>query len=333
MTTVMMDACLIQSFSARIYLTSSQNLSVLIGLGLTSPVILVLNLTLIFCLVKTKELRKASGVLLLLLSISDCSIGAVAIPLQIVLFGPFKGQHACTLECAAHAFAYFTSHFSGYLIAVITFQRSVYIDPHLKSQNVPAKFLVKKTGLIMLVTVTVIVTIAETLASVIFYHKFVVRLVLTIIDSVTIAYVYVTYFWMYFKVWRFSKGIIVKQRQKVTRSETSEDRLVKTVALILMSAAMCCFPFIILLGLKWKRQRNGRTVSTDLHFAIYLSYILVYSNSAINVAMIIFRSTKMRKYIISLLRGKPKRVDTLQRRHGNQFQGFKASGCHPFLDF
>ena len=48
------------------------------------------------------------------------------------------------------------------------------------------------------------------------------------------------------------------------------------------------------------------TVSKDLQFSIYLSFILVYSNLAINAAMIIFRSTKMRKYIISLLQGKAK---------------------------
>ena len=102
------------------------------------------------------------------------------------MFGPFNGRLACALERATYACAYFTTRFSGYLIVVITFQRYVYINPHQKSQNLSARCLVKKTGLIMLVTVTFIVTIAETLASVIFYHKFVARLVLTIIDSVKI---------------------------------------------------------------------------------------------------------------------------------------------------
>ena len=308
-----MDTCLVQSFTNRINLTWLENLSIILGLSVTCPVILILNSILIICLVKTKELRNAHGVLLLLLSVSDCFIGLVTIPLQIVLFTLFRKHPACTMESISHAFSYSTIHFSGYMIAVISFHRNVHINPNLTLQNGISRFLVKKTGLTILVVVTVIVTFIQTLVSVILYDKFIPRLVLAIIDAVIITYVFVTYFWVYFKVWNFSKTITTAQIQPGGTADVREYPLAKTVALILISAAVCFFPYNILVGLRWRRQRQGREVSIGIQYGIYLSLILLYCNSAINAAIIIFRSTKVREYIASVL-GKRRegRSDTMR---------------------
>ena len=300
--TLTMDDCNVQSFSARINLTSAQNLSILIGNSITGPVILVLNLILIICLAKTKQLRKAHGVLLLLLSISDCLIGFLAIPLHILIFSVFKTYPVCTLEFTPHAVGYFTAHFSGYMIAVISFQRNVHINPHIQPQNGFSRLLAKKTGLTILVLVTLLVTSAETLVSVTLHDKFIPRLVLKIIDSVIIIYVYVTYFWMCFKVWRFSKRNTAKQIRNRVSTKTSEDRLATTVALILIYTALCYFPYNILIGVRYKRQRNGEKISIDMQFVIYLTLTVLQFNSAINAAIVMWRSTKIRKYLISLFK-------------------------------
>ena len=313
--------CLVESYAARTNLTTLQNLTVVIGLSVISPIIIVLNLLLIIGLAKTKELRNAPGILLLLLSISDCLIGLVSIPIQIVLFTAFKTHPACTLEYMTHAVGHFTGHFSGYMIAVISFQRNVLINPNLKPRNCFSSFLVKKRGLMVLVAVTFVVTLAETIVSVIFYYEFIARLMLSILDSVIFAYVYVTYFWVYFKVWRFSKKITEKQTKKKTTIRAHEDRLAKTVALILIATAICYLPYQITVGMRWTKMRDRQKPSMELRFGIYLSLIVLYCNSAVNAAIIIWRSRKIRIYIRSIFKGISR--GSHDRRGGGELQGLR----------
>ena len=297
-----MDACLVQTFADRTNLTGPRNLSVVLSLSVSGAVILILNSILIICLVKTKELKNPRGFLLLILSISDCFIGLMTIPLQMVLFTVFKEHRVCTMESIAHAAAYFTSHFSGHIIAIISFQRNVHINPRLKPPNMFSRFLAKKSRVMILVIFSFMVTLTETLVTVFMYDKFIARLVLTIIDSVIIVYVYVTYFWMYFKVRSFSSKTTTGQKVQTGRTvKKSEYRFAETVALTLISTALCYFPYQILYGLRWRRTRQRQNVSMDIQFGIYLSLILMYCNSAINAAMIIFRSTKMRTLVISVV--------------------------------
>ena len=294
-------------FSLRIFLTRSESLSILIGLSIASPIILVSNLILIVSLIKTKQLRNASNVLLLVLSLSDCFIGLITIPLEIVLFSTFKKYPACTLEYTAHATAYFTTHFSGYLIAVISFQRNVQINPNLKQRNMLSRFLVTKAGLTLLVIVIFLVNILETYISVIFYSESLARLMLVVTDAVIFVYIYISYFCVYFKVWNFSKQNLAKRVETQTNVQGSPDRLARTVALILLSAAVCYLPYMTLVGLRREMSLEGK-------FYIYLSLILVFLNSAVNAVIIMCRSTEIRNVIISSLRDKSGgSSDTLQR--------------------
>ena len=277
-------------------MSNSQNLVVLISLLIISPVIFILNLLVVISLVKTKQLRNLSNFLLLLLSLSDCFVGTVTIPLEITLFSVFRMQRVCTLEYVVHFFVYFTTHFSAYLIAVIAVHRNVYVNPNLERQGYLSRLIQKRHGLTICIIVTLLVTVTEGLVSMLFYSEVIPMLVLVLVDGILFVSVYATYFWVYFKVWRFSKDNVAAQ----SRHQSSQDRLAKTVAIILISMAVCYLPYIVVAATKGKSLEK-QNLSSGIQFPLYITLVLVLSNSAVNAVIIMVRCAAVRKYVVSAI--------------------------------
>ena len=283
------SSCRVTTFANRIYLSNSQNLAVLSCLFIVNPMILISNLMVLISLIKMKQLRNLSNVLLLLLSVSDCFIGIVTIPLEIILFTVFKMQSFCALEYVVHFFVYFTTHFSAYLVAVIAFHRNVYINPYRETQSFLSKLILKRSGLTILVIAALAISIAESLVSMLFYSRVVPMLMLVLIDGDLFISVYATYFWVYFKVWKSS-------RNNVTIRSPNKDRLAKTVMFILISLAVCYLPYIIVAATKGKGLTK-QNLSSDIQFLLYMTLVLVLSNSAVNAIIIIVRCAAVRRYV------------------------------------
>ena len=283
-TTSASEICVMSTtFTNRIYLTNTQGLIVLICHSLAGLVVVTSNLLVIFGLLKTKQMKNPSNYLIFLLSVSDCVVGMIAIPLDVTLFSLYLKRTACILEYIAHFLLYSTTHFSAYLIAIIAVHRNLSINHNFKRRNKLSQFLLKKNGLRVITSAVCLVAIAEALVLLFFYKKMISRIALVLLDTIIFITVYAIYFWMYFKVW-------TSLQSKATK------RLSKTIAIILLAVAIFYIPPIVIAAIRGSFVEN-RKISADINFGLYLSLTLVFSNSGFNAVVILTRSVTVRNFL------------------------------------
>ena len=287
--------CRLSIFSGRVYLTNSQSLTVFVSLTIASPIILASNILAIISLVKCTHLKPEPKLLFLALSVSDCIIGIATIPLETTLFSLFRTRSVCNLEYTVHFLLYWTTHFSGYMISITAVQRSVFINSNMKRQNFLSRCFMRKTGLKIVIIVIFVVTAAEALISILFYSKAVPMLTLVSIDGIIFVTVYISYFWIYYKVWRISKSSTARrkpnQRKASDDTNSAQDHLAKIIAFILIATAVCYLPYIIIATAN-RKDLKDRNLSPNTPFRIYMALILVLFNSAVNAFFIMSKWMK-----------------------------------------
>ena len=278
--------------SGRKYLSSPQS-NVLIAFNTVIMMLsLFANLSVVYSITATNQIRIVSMRLILYLSISDCCLAVIFQPLFVVMLTVYSDSSNCTFEYTLQFIHISVAHIPAYIIFVITFER-LFRMRNLKRVAVVLPY--------WKVHLAVAIAIFVALLHGIFYvigtrlHVFAkVSLVAIIIDIFLLLVVFLAYFMMIF--------IVKKQKSEVARRQVlnNVDQLITRLATkILITVACCYFPYVTLTFLRsiFIDKTTGETRKW-LHFALLLSYILTFTNSFANAIIFLNLNKKAREKLI-----------------------------------
>ena len=243
------------------------------------------NALVILTFVINKQLHKPSNIFLLMLSVTDITIGVLVQPLLSVLIIDFRnsGQH-CEVISVMCVVSISTCGTGFNILAIIAYDRYL----HLSKLNNYNQFMTTKKMRI-LIAVSLIHPII--VASLIFDKStFIINNHLTIIGAVVITSVI---FLFYYKTWKIVKN---KTRNTNSKKINKQWEVTKSMVIILI----CCFfawsPLSIFLVFQ---VINNHLHRKDFHVnnleILYFCYLCGFSNSSINPFLYYWRNENIKK--------------------------------------
>ena len=296
-------------FADRIYLTPSQNDALGTVFTLLTPFTILFNIILIVYLIKSKQLRRASNSLTMLLSISDFCMGTICMPLTIILFLRYPYQRKCTLEITVQTVKAFFGHLSAYTTVTIAIDRYVNINPNLKHFNNPLHklFSPSKIWIPIIITFvcTSVITAIITYTAYTKYHNIAVMVIMNL-DLLVLLLMFVLYLRFFYKIWKFTKKSEVYSPSVHTKDSKAKavylGRLGMTIFLILTAIVICYLPFVTVVTYELYISETDPGILTDNDTLRYIVVsILVYFNSTLNSLIFLLRDKKVTTYLSSCL--------------------------------
>ena len=298
----------------RLSLTAAQNLLVFVLIIIIACLTVTINSVLAVALWKTKQMNNSTNIYIFLLSLSDCMLGSVAMPLAAGLYLTHASPKKCKLFDIARGFSSSNIHFSAYLIVLVAFDRYMNIRVDFTEDNGCFKRLKSKCGSIFLISLGFILS-ALAGGSTVIENELAIKIP-TICISVTemcgVITIYALYIRMYHKTSRHVKTNMVYQgksyeeysdvkhsQEEIKYKHRNTPRymgeLRKTILLILIAVAVCYLPLIVTNA--YIRGFAKGTVSYSVRLSFALSLAIAYFNSVLNACIILYRNSRLREYL------------------------------------
>ena len=295
-------------------LSQTQSNILITCLAVLAPITITANSLLAFALVKTKQVTKpTSHVFIFLLCMSDIFVGAVTIPFDIIIFAKYRRVRICTLELVGNFIGQLFPHLSVNIILIIALHRYIQINPSLREITGLKKWLISKTGSVILVVLAFLSAVANGLiASYLFgsYYNRVPNWLIKAIDCVLFIVIYGLYvnlFWNVKKHTRANKVLWNAENQAVKTNSgasginprpTYFKKFTKTVILILIAIVLCYLPYVTIdISQGLLEQSLSQSSAQLVRFFYYMTWMFLFSNSTINAAIIIYRNDKLKAFI------------------------------------
>ena len=192
-----------------------------------SPTTILLNLLAIVAIVKRKELRKLSNILLSSITVADLLVGAIGMPLSalvdVLILSRVSFEHVCTLDLANGTFMCFLSKCILYHLIAIAWERYVAIRKCTDYKSIVTKSLVIKLAIIawLLALFTEVPALIMAAAGV--DHRFVENW--HIVENVVAAVCLIVITYFYLMVY-----LGVRKRMKIRTSPSADQKLEYKVA-------------------------------------------------------------------------------------------------------
>ena len=289
-------------------LSQTQSNILITCLAVLAPITVTANSLLAFALVKTKQAAKpTSHVFIFLLCISDIFVGAV---FDIIIFAKYRRVRICTLELVGNFIGQLFPHLSVNIILIIALHRYIQINPNLREITGLKKWLISKTGSVVLVVLAFLSAVANGLIASYFFGSYYNRVpnwLIKAIDCVLFIVIYGLYvnlFWNVKKHTRANKVLWNAENQAVNTHSGASGRptyfkkFTKTVILILIAIVLCYLPFVSIdISQGLLEQSLSQSSAQLVRFFYYMTWIFLFSNSTINAAIIIYRNDKLKAFI------------------------------------
>ena len=283
------------------------------------PVIITINLLLIFGIIKTKRNKfTSSQILFLTLFVSDLTFGVVQLPMQTYFFW-ISHNPTCFKVQLDEFFTTFPICMSGTLLCAISVDRYIYV-----AHKNYYKTIVTKWSLTITIVGVILISVILGTFNVIFE----VRLDLTKIAKRYFVMSAYTGTMLSISVVLYAVLLIkVKQTRKNSSIPRGIDsRLTKTIAVIVAIQVVTYFPLMILLSV----VAYGLLNSMDHRYILKLNTDLVWTflpcqiNAIINSTIYLAKNGPMKRYYSKLLNcGKDKR-NLREVAHPNASRGGKT---------
>ena len=313
--------CSKTAFTKKHVIDETQNIVFITFLGILVPITIVTNSLLAFALIKTRQLMKnVSNIFIFLLCLSDTFLGAVTIPFVMIIFAKYRHARFCTLEFVAAFILSFSTHMSANVIVVIALHRYIQVSPDFQGSaagNAIRRWLISKTGSIVLVFLAFLLAVANGLLSIncfgIYYNR-VPNWIIKGIDCVLVMTVVVLYMRLFCRIrghtqvnsvlWRAENIVAVSQTSSASDGHSVAVRpkyfvkFAKTVLLILIAIALCYLPFIVVdVYTAWMGDIQRMSSARLVRFLYFMSWGPAFINSTVNAAIIIYRNDKLKAFL------------------------------------
>ena len=280
-------------FSGRRYLDEIQ-INILISFNAVIMISnLVANLAVVYALLSTKQLRNVSMRLILYLSISDCSLAFIGQPLFIVMMTEYLDSSNCTFETVIQVVIVSSAHISGYIIILIAWDRYVRMK-YLQSNSVVIKSWKVHVSVVIVLFLSFLEGVIHAIGTTLEVFAD-MNIVQAITDILLMFVVFVAYM----------KTIIVIKKQK-NDVNNHHDVLVnldhvitRLVSKMIVAGVVCYVPYIALTILRPSIIDKANVENRKwLHFALFLSYELIFSNASANALIFLSSNKKSRSKLI-----------------------------------
>lgn len=277
------------SYSGRTRLDSTF-IVVLVSLDIIVMVLnFVFNVLVILSLVLSKQLYNTSLKLVMYLSISDCCIACVVQPLFAVLVLLYPTEPNCVFEMVVQFFAIFFTHTSGYIIALIGYDRFARIKYMTKYSGIMTERRLK-----WLIAVAMLLSVLQALAYVVgtqfsFFNK--AKRVAVIIDFLIALLVLLSYAMAVWVARKYRKNSTNKDMLKKV------DRTITKLASKILLSIVAFYIVYVAISMTHSSLVNKVNPSTRewLEFLLLFGYLLTYTNSLVNAAIFLGVNKKARK--------------------------------------
>ena len=294
-------------------LSVTQNIFVFVLIITIALLTVTINSVLAVTLWKTKQLNNSTNIYIFLLSLSDCMLGSVAMPLTAGLYLTHTSPKKCKLYVIARGFSSFNGHFSGYLILLVAFDRYMRVRVDFTEDNGCFKRLKSKCGSISLIASGFTWSVLAG-GSTVIENELAIKLpsiCMYVTEMCGMITAFVLYIRMYYKTLRHVKTSMVyqgtsnkKQAGEVLNQEEMKHKngntpkytgeLRKTILFILITVAVCYFPFVTRLYITGFVKG---TVSHSVRMSFALSLATTYFNSFLNACIILYRNSRLSGYL------------------------------------
>ena len=270
---------------------SSYQRDILIGICvITMLFILITNVTVIICLLKTNQTNNISFRTILHLNFSDVLFAFSGVP--TFTFGSVIKTSSRILQIMSPCFIGLFSHLSMYIIGLIGMDRFVRINYYTKYREILAPFRVSMAqiliwGLALLDTVLILLDILNQTG---FLQIFVALCDVSLIIVVTVLQI----------------KTISSMKTLLVLSENSLDRKIRKLATKILIAITLLLPPSIFCAIV---RGNIESTLTDkgkgnLQFIFGITTNLIYVNSSTNAVLFLASNVKSKKYLRSILKRK-----------------------------
>ena len=267
-----------------------ENILVTVIYACLIPLIIGANLLLIIGIIKTKRNRfTSSKILFLALFLSDMTLGAVQLPLEIYLI--WKSANPTCLEIDLSDFLIvFPISMSGNILCVIPIDRYIHVGHNRHHEQIVTKRL-----LAIIITLMILISFAWAASITLFYVNFVV-FTLTAFQG--------TIFVLGFS---FNVAVLINVRLQTKNSSaqhtTLNANLTKTISLIATIILISFIPLVVHLNVIEYVFANG----TDVHSVVRVMKNLRWTmipcqiNAVLNSVIYFTRNSRMKRYYYNLL--------------------------------
>ena len=290
--------------------------------GLISPIMIIINILLIYALQKTEQLQSVTNKLIALMSVSDVCVGMIVMPLFVIMLTIDHIRSNCTYQLSLQYLSYTFGYISFFLLIAIAGDRYLHI---IKLKNYNLFMNNFKMKIILLVIFcgsngAALITI--------FVHSFYYQLVLNILNLSGIICIYTMYARVLRKLHNQS-GALKKSRdmalnqvqngQQIKESKQAEKDRIKTetlriskelavsrtVRLLLGAVIIFLAPYnVTSLALTYYLFLKETNPSLVVRITGYFSVLFLFSNGIANSTIFICSNRKVKSLVCKLFRYK-----------------------------
>eukprot|EP00111_Clytia_hemisphaerica_P009851 TCONS_00028877-protein len=280
------------SYSGRVYMSSDQ-INFLIAYDIATGFFNFLaNGLVIFALVLSKQTGNPSLKLIFLLSVSDCCLAVVVQSLFAVMMFKFPHTQNCTFEMMTQFFGIFFTHTSGYIIALIGFDRYARV-----------KFLTKYSNIMTSKRVKILVIIVI-LLSVVQATLYVLGTTFGIFDKTKKIGVAVDFIVVLSVVIVTIMAVCAVKSHRRNAGDQSMmkavDQTVTRLASKILLTIIIFYVIYVIIAFLHSAQADKSTGAKRswLEFGVFLGYLLTYTNSLVNALIFLSVNNKARMELL-----------------------------------
>ena len=276
--------------------------------GIYCPVIITVNVALIVSFFSTKQpMNNTSNLLIVCLSISDCLIGAIVMPMQFIRSLWFSSEIYCSIVRVSLPLQFLFGGISFFMTMLLAMDRYIHMNPNVLQNDSKIAKLFKRPRIYILIFALCAFFIAISL-SLYFLMNINPKIMAyflafsTIFLIVMMPIFVIIYTRSYLKIRRFVAENQVYQSRRDSGSNESPEylkELFKTVLLLVIATMISYLPFIALTLsatiLGFINQNN--IFSTEYLIIAHTAHFLLYANSFMNALIILYRNEKSRKWL------------------------------------
>ena len=262
-----------------------ENISVTAVYACLIPSIIVANLFSIIGIIKTKKNKYTSSqILFLALFLSDMTIGAVQLPLEIYLVWK-SGSPTCVEISSSQVLLIFTITMSGNILCVISIDRYIHVAQSRRYKRIVTNKILASTIILM-----ILVSFTWAVSTTLFYKNFV-------------FFVFVACEVIIFMlgVW-FNVGMLMNVRL-ITKNSTAQHTalnasLTKTISLIVAMMLITYIPLLVHLSITQYATRNWTNFDATITVVKNVRWTMIPSqlSAVLNSVIYISRNSRMKRY-------------------------------------
>ena len=273
--------------------------------SLLTPVIITLNIILIFIMFKTGEKLSYTSHFVICMSISDIGMGSIALPMLVAMLTVEHLRINCTYQKVVQCIAYTFGYTTFFMLMVIAMDRYLLITKTVKYKSVMTKF---RFGIV--VTCVVMSSIACSVISVTFY-SFYLHMAFIVTNVLFIGSIYILYYKLLRRIDKQASAVtkddvITSTRERLmskkSRRRKRDVSVAKTIKILLGTIFGLYMPYNIISSIwTYYRFKLNENPGLILNVAIFWTYVLMFVNCTANVIIYGHGNGKIRRYAKNML--------------------------------